>query len=124
MSNAIEMTAYRVMAETGLSARELAEMDMDAYARASGRPTPAQAALQALGTQQPPQAPQSAPEAPQALESEPVDIASMDWATYAQFRQEAGIGVGRQEGRGIFNSVGSRSPEYRSAARAQAGRTG
>jgi len=126
MTNPIEMTAYRIMAETGLSARELAEMDMDSYARATGRPTPVQAALRALDAQVPGTPRQEhAPVQVQAQLPTPeppgIDLANMDMPTYAQFRQQAGIGVGQKEGIGIFNAA-SRQAQL-DATRRQTGRT-
>jgi hypothetical protein len=113
----IELAAYRVQAETGLSARELAEMDMDEYARVTGRQTPVQAALQALEAQRSGVAPQ-APERPQepAQQSQGIDVASMDMGAYAALRDQLGIGRGDA---GMFGSGGLSAD----AARRQAERT-
>ena len=94
----IELAAYRIMAETGLSARELAEMDMDAYARLTGRATVSEIAAQAHDYTPPSaqraQAPaQAAPDAP-----EQPDVASMDWAEYAAYRQSSGLAERSAEG--------------------------
>jgi hypothetical protein len=129
--NEVEISALRVMAETGLTAAELARLPMDEYARLTNRPTPTQAALAALDAQyerqeaqqapRSPQAPQSAPEAPQ--EQPPgIDLASMDMRAYAAFRQQYGIGTSPGN-RGILDGGNSRSQAYTDAVRAQSGRT-
>jgi hypothetical protein len=120
MRNDIEMLAALRVAETGLTPAELLALPMDEYARATGRPTPTQAALRALDAQQPPQAPQEAPEAPQAPETQPqgIDVNSDEY--FLAWRSQR---VSGGEGRGIFDSVSSRSAEYLGAARAQSGRT-
>jgi hypothetical protein len=53
-----------------------------------------------------------------------VDFSQLSMSDYALLRDQLGVGTGRQEGRGVFDSVGSRSQAYTDAARAQAGRTG
>lgn len=119
----IELQAYRIMAETGLSARELAEMDMDAYARLTNRQTLAEAAIHALeasheaSAPQAPAAPQSAPQAP---ESQPQGLDPDSHEYFLAWRQNRARGG---EGRGIFDSVDSQSETYVNAVRAQAGRT-
>jgi hypothetical protein len=117
----IEMTAYRIMAETGLSAWELAEMDMDAYARATGRPTPTQAALAAINAQH--DEPQ--PVGPVFIETvtspEPRGIDPDSDEAFLAWRASRTSGG---EGIGIFSGMGSQAQEYRSAAARQAGRTG
>jgi hypothetical protein len=53
-----QLTARRIMDETGLTLAEVAALDLDEFARLTGRPTPAQAALAAYRQQdavQPPQ---------------------------------------------------------------------
>ena len=131
-THSIELQAYRIMAETGLSARELAEMDMTEYARLTGRPTPAQAALAALDAQHQQEAAVTSPFAGQdaqdvsgqqaAPEPPGIDLASMDMATYAQMRGQLGVG-GREYGVGIMNSNAG-TDSWVAAARAKSGRTG
>ncbi len=112
-------------AELGLTAQDIRSMPWDEYNRLFGydRPTPAEAAKAALEAQHE-QAQPPAPAAPQGDPAAPADapqgaaIASMDMATYAQFRQQAGIG-GREYGVGLFNQSGS----WADAARAKAGRS-
>jgi hypothetical protein len=105
------------MTETfsGFTADEINAMSMDEFARLSGRSYKA-IPLTVHGDD-----PEPVPESQEAAEPKGVDIASMDMATYAQFRQAAGIGVGRKEGRGIFDSASYQA--QLSGARAQAGRT-
>ena len=113
MDNSIELLAAQRLAETGLSAAELLSMDMAEYAARDGRPTPTQAALQALDAQyEPPGNPrqepaptQTAPQAP-APEPQGIDVSAMDMATYAQLRGQLGVG-GREYGRGIFDGGGT-----------------
>lgn len=122
--NEFELLAYQRIADTGLSFRELAEMDMTEYARVTGRPTPVEAAIAALDTQhaanQTPQTPRPSPAVPDA--GQPVDISSLSVDEYAALRDQFGV-HGQREGRGIFDSVGSQSQVYRDAVRAQSGRT-
>lgn len=122
----LETGAYRLMAETGLTARELAEMDMDSYARLSKRPTPVEAALEALGyadkpgTPAPAPASQQAPGAPQPPADAPQGLDPNSPEYFHAWRQNRARGG---EGKGIFDSVGSRSDAYANAVRQQAGRT-
>jgi hypothetical protein len=120
MIDPAQMLAYQRLAETGLSARELLEMDMSEYARATGRATPVQAALRALDAQH--EEPQpvepvfsetvTSPE-PQGLDPDSPDY----FLAWRQNRASGGEGVG------IFSGMGSQSAEYRSSARKHAGRT-
>lgn len=110
-TSSIELLAHLRLAETGLTAAELLSMDMAEYARVTGRPT---------GSQPPAPQPQETAGTP---EPEGIDVSSLDMDQYSALRGQLGMGVSRAEGRGIFDSVGSQSAEYRAATRAQAGRT-
>jgi hypothetical protein len=126
MTNDIELLAALRVAETGLTAAELLALPMDEYARVTGRATPTEAARRALDKQErgiPRQEPPAALQTARESEPQGFDIASMTLEEYAAVRGQL-IGQPRQEGRGIFNSIGSRSQEYTDAARRQAGRTG
>lgn len=122
----IELQAHQRLAETGLSVVELLSMDMSEYARVTGRPTVGQLAAQAHDVE-PPGSPRQemAPQVPQESVGIPrgIDVAALDMDEYAAVRGQLGMGVSHQEGRGIFDSISSRSDEYISAVRAQAGRT-
>jgi hypothetical protein len=131
-----QLRAYEMQnraAELGLTAQDIRDMDWQTYNRVFGhdRPTPAQAALTALSRQQDPgetpAATASAAPQPLAQPQEPgpqgIDPTQLTLEQYAALRGQLGIGVSRQEGRGIFHSVNSRSEEYRDAVRAQSGRT-
>lgn len=115
MTNDIELQAALRVAQTGLTPAELLALPLDEYARVTGRATPVQAALRALGAQQPPHAPQPAPEAPQPAG---VEVNSDEFFHLWRAQRSSG-----GEGRGIFDSVGSQSQEYRDAAAKHAGRT-
>lgn len=96
----IEYLAARRIAETGLSAAELAALDMDEYARLTNRQTIGEVAAHALesANQAPgPQASQPAPAQTPDASQEP-DITSMDWATYAEYRRASGIAARSSEG--------------------------
>jgi hypothetical protein len=56
-------------------------------------------------------------------EPEPVSVAAMNNAEYAAYREQIGMGQSQKEGKGIFDSVSSRSQAYTDAARVQSGRT-
>jgi hypothetical protein len=127
VSSDVELRAYRIMAETGLSARELAEMDMDSYARLTGRQTPAQAAIAALDAQSgqaQPQAPQQPPAPLQEPQEQPqgIDLASMSMEQYGGLRGQLGV-TGREYGTGIMNSAGG-TDAWVEAAQRKAGRHG
>jgi hypothetical protein len=123
---AAQLRAFKIEEETGLTREEILALPMDEYARLTGRQSPTQAAVATLdaryeaSTSQAPAAP-AAPAQTQAPEVP--DFGTMSMAEYAAYRAQAGIGQGTKEGRGIFNSVGSRSDAYTSAVRAQSGRT-
>lgn len=129
METNIELLAYQRLAQTGLSPRELAEMDMDAYARITGRATLGETAVKALehdvpGTpRQAPQPTESMPAQEPASEPTGVDLSNLSMDEYAALRGQLGIGQGQKEGKGIFSSVGSQSPAYRQATAQQSGRT-
>jgi hypothetical protein len=123
----VSLLAAQRIAETGLTAAELLALSHDEYARITGRATISETVSQASGYQvSPPPAPQEQTPAPvrtRAPLTPGFDFASMDMEQYAAVRGQLGVGVSRKEGRGIFDSVGSRSDEYTNAVRAQAGRT-
>lgn len=121
-----QLRARQVQEDTGISLADQAKMPLDEWSRLAYGMTPVQAALRALDAQQSPQAPQEVSGTPQAPESDPVgiDVSQLTIEQYAALRGQLGIGKSRQEGRGIFDSVGSRSQAYTDAARQQAGRTG
>jgi hypothetical protein len=114
-----QLQARKIAEQTGLSMADIASLPLDEFARLTRGQTPAQAAIAAFEAQHKQEHPESE-SAPQPPESapQPVDIASMDMATYAQFRQEVGIG-GREYGNGLFGIHGS----WADAARAKAGRS-
>ena len=119
------------MTETfsGFTAHEIATMPLDEFARLAGRQTISQAATQAFGTEPPgrlrqePAPAQTVPQAP-APEPQGIDVTALSMDEYIQLRGQLGVGRSQQEGKGIFDSVGSRSDEYTAAVRGQAGRTG
>lgn len=123
---ALELRMIQLQQDTGLSARELAELPLDEYGRLTGR---------RLGYQPPADPPQrpanpgdprsdytppaGAPRQLAPTEPEPIDFASMSYDEYAAFRQQYGIGAQSEYGRGIFSDHGS----WADAAKAKAGRT-
>jgi hypothetical protein len=124
----IELTVYRIMAETGLSAAELLALPPDEYARVTGRETPGQVAIRAAGHELAPPARDQAPAAdpapgPPVPEPQGIDVSHLTLEQYARLRGQLGIGVSHKEGRGIFDSAGSRSTEYIAGARSHSGRT-
>lgn len=90
----------KLMEDTGLAARELAEMDLSEYARVTGRQAPAEAALAALDAQHEGehQAPQQPALAPEQTAPERPDVGAMDWAEYAAYRERSGIAARSAEG--------------------------
>ena len=120
-------------AELGLTAQDIAAMPAAEFNRMFGynRPTPAQAARAALEAQyaaqsatetpaEPTAAPTPAPASPAAPDPfEGLDPGSAEYFLAWRAQRPSG-----GEGRGIFDSVSSRSAEYQAAARKQAGRTG
>jgi hypothetical protein len=119
-----QLQARKIAEQTGLSMAEIASLSLDQFARLSGRPTPAEAARAAFEAQheqvqaQAPAVPQSTPQPP---DSQPQGLDPDSPEFFHAWRAQR---VSGGEGRGIFDSVGSQSAEYRSAARKHAGRTG
>lgn len=122
MSNEIELSAFRVMAETGMTAAELNALSMDEFARLTGRATFAETAVRSLGYDEIPGRPrqhtESTPVQVASPEPEPIDIANMSYAEYAEFRAANGIGQGD---RGIFFGTGSQA--FIEAAKSKPGRS-
>jgi hypothetical protein len=121
-----QLIARKIMDDTGMTLDEVLKLDMDAYARLSGRPTPTRAALATLNAQ----APQTTPEPPAALpdtaftqQAVPApqgrtleELALTDdnaWLAWRQNRARGGENIG------IFGNAGS----WADAARAKAGRS-
>jgi len=124
MSNDIRLSQFRLMAETGLSAAELTSMSMKDYARATGRKTPTEAALDALdaayAAQQPPATDTvSAPEAAQANAGQVQGLDPDSPEFFHLWRANRARGG---EGKGIFDSA-TRDDLVKGAAKGY-GRTG
>lgn len=116
---ALEIGAYRLMAETGLTAREINELDMQEYARLTGRQTPAEAAIQTLDAAYPASAPQGQEQPPvpaQEPQQPPQGITDEEFLMWRAGRARGGEGVG------VFGGAGSRSAEYAEGVRRHAGR--
>lgn len=127
-----QLRTQMIEQETGLTLAEQAAMPLDEWGRLVHGRTPTQAALAALDAQDftppgqdtaavaeaqhPAQAPAPGPQG--------IDVAALSIEQYAQLRGQLGMGRSQQEGKGIFDSVASRSGAYTDAVRAQAGRTG
>jgi hypothetical protein len=110
---------YREAVED-LTPAQINKLSVNDYARLTGRPTPAEAALKAIYGEPapvPPGEPEGNPPPPE--EPPDIDVNSPEYF-HAWRSQRASNG----EGKGIFDSVASQSEAYRSAARNQAGRTG
>lgn len=119
------LTAQQLMEATGLSASELASLPMDEFARLSGRPTPAQAAIDALDARyesQTPQAPAPTQTQPLAPEPQGVSVQDMTMEQYAQLRSQLGV-QGREYGVGITTSQAG-TQDWIAAAQAKSGRHG
>jgi hypothetical protein len=120
----LEIGAYRLMAETGLSAREISELDMQEYSRLTGRQSPTEAALQALGYTDEPPARDTvpAPEGVRANADAPqgISVQDMSMGEYAAFRHQLGLDKAGHD-QGIFGAPGRQAQI--DATRAQAGRT-
>ena len=124
-----QLQARKITEQTGLTMAEIASLPLPELARLSGRPTPAEAAIAAFKAQRAqvqPQASAASQSAPQPPESAPQgrpleELALTDDAAFRQWRAQRASGG---ENKGIFDSVGSQSGEYRAAARRQSGRTG
>jgi hypothetical protein len=123
------LSTRKIQEDTGMTLDQILALPADEYARLTGRPTVGQLAAQVYddvpGTprRDAPETSQAAAQ-PSALASQGVDVSGMDMADYAAMRGQLGMGISRKENRGIFDSVSSRSAEYASAVRVQAGRTG
>lgn len=113
-------TTQKLMEETGLSADQILRMDMQEYARLTGRQSPARAATQTLDAEYEAPAPQGQEQPPAGVQEPPQGIDPNSAEYFLAWRQNRARGG---EGRGIFDSVGSRSDEYTAAVRAQSGRT-
>lgn len=103
-----------------LSAAEINRMSFEDFARRTGRRTPAQAAIAALDAAYQASAP-TAPQQPLEPVQEPQQ--SRQNVTEEQFLAWRAQRVSGGEGKGIFDSVGSRSDAYTNAVHAQSGRT-
>jgi hypothetical protein len=109
-----------------LSPAEINALDMADYAARTGRNLGVTAEV---AGSVPPGTPRQSPEqtpgmpAPAPQQPQGIDVGSMSMEQYAQLRGQLGVGRGQKEGRGIFDSVGSRSDEFTNAGRVQAGRT-
>ena len=120
------LTMQQIMAQTGLSAAELAAMPLDEYARLSGRQTPAQAAVQALNAQYEASAPQGQEQPPAPVQEplEPpqgVDVSQLSMREYAALRGQLGM-TGREYGRGALD--GGSTADWIAAAQSRGiGRT-
>jgi hypothetical protein len=112
-------TVQKLMEDTGLSADEILRMDADEYARLTGRPTPAQAAITALGYDEPvPGTPRQ--QAPQPLqEPQQIDLANLTMEQYGALRGQLGV-RGREYGRGALD--GGSTADWIAAAQRKAGR--
>jgi hypothetical protein len=117
-------TVQKLMEDTGLSAEDILRMPADEYARATGRRTPSQVAVAALGYDEPvPGIPrqEQAPQPPAPVqEPQGTDIASMTMAEYEAVRGQLGV-QGREYGTGIMNS-NSGTDAWVQAARSKSGR--
>jgi hypothetical protein len=103
------------------SAAEISSMSMSEFAALTGRKL-------VTGPTVPEPVPERVPEPVHegvpgpVSEARGIDVLEMSPAQYAQARSQLGICRSQKEGRGIFDSVDSRSEEYRDAVRRQAGR--
>jgi hypothetical protein len=105
-----QLTALQLQEKTGLSLRELAEMDLSEYAGLAYGQTPAQAAIEAYNRQQDAAQPPPnvtgreaadfapSPDGPQGIDLNSIDWSKVDPATYAELRQTLGIDVASAEG--------------------------
>lgn len=118
----IDYLAALRIAETGLSAAELASLPMDEFLRVTGRPTMGEIAAQALGYAPEPHGTPRQEHAPvqPTPEPEPKGIDPNGEEYFHAWRANRTRGG---EGQGIFHSVSSQSDQYSAAARRHAGRT-
>jgi hypothetical protein len=112
------------------SAAEISSMSMSEFAALTGRklvtgPTVPEYVPEPVPEPVPERVPEPVHEGVPGPVSEArgIDVLEMSPAQYAQVRASLGMGCSQKEGRGIFDSVDSRSEEYRDAVRRQAGRT-
>jgi hypothetical protein len=108
---------------SGYSARDIEEMPMGEYVRLREQAGLAPIAQPARDMPPPaPVPPVAAPEAPpESAGPRAVDVSQLSMDEYAQFRDQIGIGQGRQEGRGALD--GATYQQQVDGARAQYGRT-
>jgi hypothetical protein len=112
-------TVQKMLEDTGLTPAEILALPADEYARLSNRATPVESAVAALGYADEP----AAPSAPQSVPQPPADAGQgIDPNSAEYFLAWRDNRVSGGEGRGIFDSVGSRSDAYTSAVRRHAGR--
>ena len=100
-----------------LTPQQINDMSLSEFAVRTGRPTPIQAALQALDHQEPAAAPRSAPQVPEP-QQQGIDVNSLSMEQYTALRGQLGV-EGSEYGNGIFGAHGS----WADAARAKAGRS-
>jgi len=106
-----------------LSPAQINALSVEEWAARTNRQTPAQAAIAALDAvhgASVPTAPQQSPAPAQEPQQPPQGIDPNSDEYFHAWRQSRARGG---EGRGIFDSIGSRSDEYTVAVRQQAGRT-
>lgn len=124
-----QLIARQIMEDTGMTLDQVLKLDMNDYARLSGRPTPVAAALSAVNVQEHQEPPaalpdeaftqQAVPEPPGRTLEELALTNDDAWLAWRANRVSGG------EGKGLLDSVGgSQSAEFRSAGRKHAGRTG
>jgi hypothetical protein len=110
----------------GLTAEQVRNLPAAEYGRMTGRSLRPVAASNPVTLPRTPAKRESVPVAvvePPMATPEPVSVKDMSNEEYAALRTQLGIGQSHQYGRGIFDSVSSRSEAYKNAAHAQAGRT-
>ena len=118
------LNTQRLQEETGLTPAQILALPSDEYARLTGRLSMSQIAAQAAGTE-PPGTPRQEPApAETAPQPQPPEAQGIDPSSQEYFLAWRAQRVSGGEGKGIFDSIGSRSEEYTAAARGQAGRTG
>lgn len=104
-----------------LSPAQISRMSFEQYARATGRQTATESAIQALdASYEPPEGATAVPAPPQSQPPADAGQGITDEQFLAWRSQRARGG----EGRGIFDGVGSQSDAYTAADRQQAGRGG
>jgi hypothetical protein len=123
---AAQLQARQIQEDTGMTLDQILKLDMTEYARLTNRPTPTEAALEALGYDEPvpgrprqEQAPAPVQEPPQPPQG--IDVSSLSMSDYAQLRSQLGMG-GREYGVGIMNS-GQGTSDWIAVAQRKAGRS-